>query len=112
MDIEGHEDLCLQGGLEILNKYRPTILMEVNKAFFTERKLDLDETFLPLFPENYLIFRNNKKNWELITSLTSCNDFDNIFLVPQEKLTFTPYRVFEINVNSEKLESSNSLHRK
>lgn len=95
MDIEGHEDFCLEGGQEVISKHRPTILMEVNKPYYVARHIKLDERFFPLIPENYNIYRQNGLKWNRIESLNACTTIDNVFLVPQEKLGLSGYDVFE-----------------
>ena len=96
MDIEGHEDFCLEGGLETIKTHRPTILMEVNKHYYEARKIELDARFLPLIPKEYYIFRENNLNWKRIDSLNDCSRIDNVFLVPKEKLNLKGYSIFEI----------------
>jgi FkbM family methyltransferase len=95
MDIEGHEDFCLKGGIETISKYRPTILMEVNKPYYEARNVELDESFLPLIPENYNIYKQKGAIWTLITSLNFCAKIDNVFFVPIEKLGLTGYDIFK-----------------
>ncbi|AUP81068.1 FkbM family methyltransferase [Flavivirga eckloniae] len=95
MDIEGHEDFCLDGGQEVINKHRPTILMEVNKPYYEARGVKLDEQFFPLIPENYNIYKQKGTKWERIESLTVCTTIDNVFLIPQEKLSLSGYHIFE-----------------
>ena len=95
MDIEGHEDFCLQGGQKTIERHRPTILMEVNKPYYEARKVELDATFLKLVPNNYNIYRPNGSTFVKIVSLNECIKNDNVFLVPQEKLATDVYRIFE-----------------
>lgn len=95
MDIEGHEDFCLEGGKNTIEKHRPTILMEVNKPYYEARKVKLDATFLKLIPSNYNIYRTVGLKWVKIISLNECSKNDNVFLVPQEKLETDAYRIFK-----------------
>ena len=95
MDIEGHEDFCLEGGKETIGKHRPTILMEVNKHYYKARNVELDERFFPLIPENYNIYKQNGLKWNRIQSLNECSTLDNVFLVPTEKLGLKEYDIFE-----------------
>ncbi len=95
MDIEGHEDFCLEGGKETISKHRPTILMEVNKPYYEARNVKLDELFFPLIPENYNIYKENGLKWSRIESLNVCKTIDNVFLVPIEKLNMSGYAIFE-----------------
>jgi FkbM family methyltransferase len=94
MDIEGHEDFCLKGGQKVISSHRPTILMEVCKPYYVGRNIQLDQTFLPLIPENYAIYRKDGQTWREITSLEVCDELDNVFLVPKEKLELPAYQIF------------------
>lgn len=100
MDIEGHEDFCLKGGQKTLEKYRPTIFMEVNKPYYDARKVEIDTIFLKLIPNNYNIYRPIGLKWMQITSLNKCSKIDNVFLVPIEKLATKGYEIFKININN------------
>lgn len=94
MDIEGHEDFCLEGGKEVIEAQRPTILMEVNKPYYVARNVELDTVFFRAIPSKYTIFKKADKKWEVITSLNQCNTVDNVFLVPNEKLDLKEYSIF------------------
>jgi FkbM family methyltransferase len=94
MDIEGHEDLCLQGGKQTIMENRPTILMEVNKPYYRARKALLDTVILSEIPERYLIFRRQGSRWERIRSLNVCDDIDNVFFIPEEKLDRAGFEMF------------------
>ncbi|MDO5977546.1 FkbM family methyltransferase [Flavivirga spongiicola] len=95
MDIEGHEDFCLEGGKETINKHRPTILMEVNKPYYEAREVELDELFFPLIPKNYNIYKESGTKWSRIESLNDCSRLDNVFLIPVEKLELEAYHIFK-----------------
>lgn len=95
MDIEGHEDFCLEGGLQIINEHRPTILMEVNKPYYKARNMNLDDRFFALIPSEYLIFRENNSKWIRMNSFEECAIIDNVFLIPIEKLKLEAYHIFE-----------------
>lgn len=94
MDIEGHEDFCLEGGQKVLKENRPTILMEVNKPYYEARGVDMDQRFLPLIAERYSIFRKSGAKWECIESFNQCSIIDNVFLIPQERLNLDQYKIF------------------
>lgn len=85
IDIEGHEDYCLEGGLQTIQTYRPIILMEVCKPYYAARSVELDEKFFPLIPKQYSIYRRSNGRWQIINSLNECDTIDNVFLVPEEK---------------------------
>jgi len=92
VDIEGHEDLFLQGASETLCKHRPTILMEVNKPYFEARGIDFDRALRMFLPERYYAFRpSTTGGWAQIGSFRSCRRVDNVILVPEEKLTLPRY---------------------
>jgi len=95
MDIEGHEDYCLKGAQKTISKQRPAILMEVNKAYYKARNIDLNDTFLPLFPEGYFIFKQKNNEWLPIKSLFDCNSIDNVVLLPKERLDWAGYHIFQ-----------------
>lgn len=95
LDIEGHEDFCLRGGLHIIQTHRPTILMEVNKPYYVARGVDIDEVFLDLFPDFYSIYHEVEGKWQQIDSLNECTTIDNIFIVPREKLNSDSYAIFQ-----------------
>ncbi|MDC9722674.1 MAG: FkbM family methyltransferase [Urechidicola sp.] len=95
MDIEGHEDFCLKGAQQTINKHRPTIFMEVAKPYYIDRGVELDKTFFPLIPKNYSILYLNKNKWLTISSLNECAAMDNVFLVPNEKLVLKRYNLFK-----------------
>lgn len=91
LDIEGHEDLCLRGGVETIGRHRPLILMELNKPYYRARRVGLDETFMPLLPDGYIVFRNMKSVWRRVRSLEECEELDNVFLVPEERMKSASY---------------------
>lgn len=98
-DIEGHEDFFLKGAKTIIEKHRPTILMEINKPYYVSRGVDLDGVFMPLIPENYIVYREDHTNWIKVKSLHNCGKVDNVFIVPKEKLGLKGYEIFQ-NTNT------------
>lgn len=100
MDIEGHEDFCLDGGKLTFSKHRPSILMEVNKPYYEARNVDLDTRFFSLIPENYKVFKQDGIKWKLISSFDECIKIDNVFLIPNEKLNLDGYHIFETELKS------------
>lgn len=94
IDIEGHEDFCLQGARRTLETHRPTILMEVNKPYYAARGVQIGERFPPLIPEDYLMYRHADAKWQRISAFYECSTLDNVFLIPKEKLTLNSYRMF------------------
>lgn len=98
MDIEGHEDFCLEGGQKTINTFRPTILMEVNKPYYVARGVSLDDRFFKLIPDKYLVFRYSDSKWKQISSLDECTTIDNVFLIPEEKLKLDNFQMFNVAV--------------
>lgn len=84
IDIEGHEDYFLRGAVNTIRKFRPVIMLEINKPYYRARGVGLDKTFLPIFPDRYLIFTRSATSWRKIITLESCSEIDNIFLLPCE----------------------------
>jgi hypothetical protein len=96
VDIEGHEDLFLQGANGTLARFRPVLLMEVNRWFFRRRAIDFDSAIPACLPPQYRFFRQSKPRFRLsvrhkilpmteIARLAECEDLDDVFLVPAEK---------------------------
>lgn len=97
LDIEGHEDFCLRGAQDTIKQFRPAILMEVNKPFYIARNVNLDEQFVSVIPDSYSIFCKLARRWQLIQSLESCAEIDNVFLIPNEKLSEDRYKIFSVS---------------
>lgn len=94
IDIEGHEDFFLRGAQTTVETLRPAILMEVNKPYYRARGVELDRLFLPLIPPNYSLFRQNRNQWIPYSSFDECQELDNVFLIPRERLELARYREF------------------
>jgi len=94
IDIEGHEDFFLDGAKATIAEHRPTLLMEVNKPYYSARGVVLDTRFLPLIPPDYHIHRRVGGQWERIDSFDRCSTIDNVVMVPQEKASLPAYRMF------------------
>ncbi len=86
IDIEGHEDYCLRGARRLLETYRPVVLMEVNKYYYRDRGVDLEKAFCGLLPDGYQMYRLECKEMVEIRSLKNCDEIDDVFLIPREKL--------------------------
>ncbi len=84
VDIEGHEDYFLAGAAKALQKYRPVILLEVNKFFYEARGVDVDRVLRESMPPHYLIFKKQGRHWKEIHSFDECSNVDNVFLAPEE----------------------------
>jgi len=97
IDIEGHEADFLRGAREILERFRPVILMEVNRWFYRRRGMDFDRAIPELLPRGYGFYRlqASRIRWLIpgkvrgivqVGSLTEFGDVENVFLVPSEKV--------------------------
>jgi FkbM family methyltransferase len=87
-DIEGHEDLLLEGGQRSLRRWRPVLFLEVNKQYYTWRGMSLAERLAALLPENYLTFKSadgKGERWQEIPNVDVCERLDNVFIVPKER---------------------------
>jgi FkbM family methyltransferase len=92
VDIEGHEDLFLEGANRILNEHRPTLLMEVNKPYYDVRQVDFEQRFTALLPADYHKYAYRQGCWKALDSFRDCLAIDNVLLIPTEKLALEKYR--------------------
>jgi len=80
IDIEGHEDFFFRGAEKTLRDSRPTVLMEVNIAFYKARGVDnILDVFNSIF-QGYLFYNGNKSNTDLHKLVSS--DIENIIAKP------------------------------
>jgi FkbM family methyltransferase len=86
VDIEGHEDMFLQGAAQTVAECRPTLLMEVNKSYFRRRGVSLFRRLDELLPPAYERLRCDAGRWHVTRDETSFRELDHVLLVPQEKL--------------------------
>lgn len=89
LDIEGHEDLFLEGAIKTLTVARPIIFMEVNKEYYRIRGGKLDNYFMDKIPINYKVLKVHSFNEQTFTEIQSfeqCEEVDDVFLVPVEKI--------------------------
>jgi FkbM family methyltransferase len=92
VDIEGHEDLFLEGANRTLNEHRPTLLMEVNKPYYDVRQVDFDPRFTALLPADYHKYAYRQGFWKELDSFRDCMAIDNVLLIPAEKVVLEKYR--------------------
>jgi FkbM family methyltransferase len=98
LDIEGHEDEFLRGAAGILTRHLPIIYMEVNKAYYRWRRVDLWEAcsvtvgtshvaILPKWQRRAAWLAEKRLvGFQRINGLSACAELDNIFLVPPHRM--------------------------
>ena len=87
-DIEGHEDLLLEGGQRSLRRWRPVLFLEVNKQYYCWRGVSLAERLAALLPDDYLTLKSEQgkgERWHEIPNVDACERLDNVFIVPRER---------------------------
>jgi FkbM family methyltransferase len=87
-DIEGHEDLLLEGGQRSLRRWRPVLFLEVNQQYFRWRGVSFAERLAALLPENYLTLKSAEgkgERWQEVSNVDACERLDNVFIVPKER---------------------------
>ncbi|QXP88115.1 FkbM family methyltransferase [Methylococcus capsulatus] len=94
IDIEGHEDFCLQGAWQTFCEHRPTLLMEVNKPYYRARGVCVNDVLTANIPPEYVFYRNLADRWTTIRNFDECNPVDNVLLIPREKILMDKYRKF------------------
>jgi len=92
LDIEGHEDLFLQGAQEFIELQQPIIFCEINKAYYRWRKVDLDKTFQNVIPANYAVLKikisGSTNCIEQVSDFHTLREIENVFLCPSAALDF------------------------
>jgi hypothetical protein len=97
IDIEGHEDHFLAGAAVTLARYRPVMLMEINRWFYERRGVECARVLSAALPEHYRIFRMARPRIRLraddepgpiqeIAGFGFASDVEDVFLVPAEKV--------------------------
>jgi len=82
VDIEGHEDRFLEGGVHTIASHRPVILMEVCRWFSEQRGVDFDRVIPGLLPPGYRFFSSRLTE---LKELADCDESD-VLLVPEERV--------------------------
>ncbi len=80
IDIEGHEDQFLAGAAATLARFRPAILMEVNRGASARRGVDLDRAIPALLPEGYEIRLGGRT-----ATLAEVPELADVLLLPRER---------------------------
>lgn len=94
-DIEGHEDLFMQGAQQTLRTFRPIIQMEINPLYYRQRGVDMEKVLTDPLPPDYRLFRmEDSGQLSAIDGLSvfrnSGHVFDEAFAVPAEKTGSLP----------------------
>lgn len=93
VDIEGHEDLFLEGARIYLDEQRPIIFSEINNWFYEKRGKTSSEVFGANLPEGYSVARldqaqgNLAVNWIRFEQLAGLRSVENVVFCPDEKRT-------------------------
>jgi FkbM family methyltransferase len=98
VDIEGHEDSFIQGAKDVLEQHRPFIILEVNRGYTDAKQIDLDQSIKSHLPKNYRIFRPLKSRWVEVPTFAECGEYENVFLVPDEKIGIPPFSLLPQSV--------------
>ena len=69
IDVDGHEIDVIEGGYDVLSKYRPIIIMEFSEYIFKERGRSFDELIRILKKLEYSCFTTSGIKLELDESL-------------------------------------------
>jgi FkbM family methyltransferase len=98
LDIEGHEDEFLRGGASIIARHLPIIFMEVNKAFYKWRQVDLWKACYETVGTSHVAILpkwRRRTAWstekllvgfQRISDLSACAELDSIFFVPLHRM--------------------------
>jgi FkbM family methyltransferase len=85
VDIEGHEDLFLEGARQTIARFRPLIQLEVNPWFLERRGVDFDRCLKNTLPAEYAAFRL-KGRLQRISHLADIRGIEDVFVLPREGL--------------------------
>jgi FkbM family methyltransferase len=98
LDIEGHEDEFLHGGAGMITRHLPIIYMEVNKAYYRWRQVNLWDACRETVGTSHIAILpkwQRRTTWlaekrlvgfQRIHDLSVCAELDNIFLVPPHRM--------------------------
>jgi FkbM family methyltransferase len=98
LDIEGHEDEFLRGGAGMITRHLPIIYMEVNKAYYRWRGVDLWDACSETVGTGHIAILpkwRRRAAWSVekrlvgfqrVNGLSACAEIDNIFLVPLQRM--------------------------
>lgn len=78
MDIDGHEPLVLEGGWNVLEKFNPMVLLEVNHLNYLEAGYNAWDFYQTLVSKGYRIYSEDNLNEEITNRsefLKKCGNF-------------------------------------
>ena len=82
IDVEGHEDRVIRGGLDTLRKFRPTILLELNPITLSAQGSNIDRVVDPLSELGYQLYAIRRNKIETVSKVTIGDDeYMNVFCV-------------------------------
>jgi FkbM family methyltransferase len=87
VDVEGHEDQVLRGGMETLARERPVIIAEWNPVFYRRRDVDPVAAVDAMLAElDYTVLRKGNSGYQRAHGFHSHRELDNLLMVPAEQL--------------------------
>ena len=87
LDVEGHEDLCLRGGRQALERFRPLMFVEWNRSYYDRRQVDPTARFhKELAGLEYAYLRQGAQGWEQVEGFFSPRELDDLVLAPATTL--------------------------
>lgn len=87
MDVEGHEDLVIEGARRTLRRDRPTIVLEWNPVYYARRGTGATQRLeAAVAGLGYRALRRAGRRWRTEPRIESPKDIDNLVLVPVEEL--------------------------
>jgi FkbM family methyltransferase len=85
VDIEGHEDLFLEGARQTIAHFRPVIQLEVNPWYLERRGVNFDRCLRNALPAEYAAFRL-ADGLQRIGHLADIRGIEDVFVLPLEGL--------------------------
>lgn len=87
LDVEGHEDAVLRGGLRTIRRCQPVIIMEWNPVYYHRRGIDPTTAFASVMDGlGYRVLRRDGDRWRVSGTISSPKELDNLVLAPADRL--------------------------